>query len=59
LVWAFEDFEHNRGSAQVATVGEPHPAIVTSYHSLSDGMESLAVFTICYNQWLSKFESDI
>jgi hypothetical protein len=26
---AFEDFEHNRGSAQVATVWELHPAIVT------------------------------
>ena len=25
---AFEDFEHNRGSAQVATVWELHPAIV-------------------------------
>ena len=25
----FEDFEHNRGSAQVATVWEIHPAIVT------------------------------
>lgn len=26
---AFEDFEHNRGSAQVATLWELHPAIVT------------------------------
>lgn len=26
---AFEDFEHNRGSAQVATVWELHPAIVS------------------------------
>jgi hypothetical protein len=26
---AFEDFEHNRGSAQVATVWELHPAVVT------------------------------
>ena len=26
---AFEDFEHNRGSAQIATVWEIHPAIVT------------------------------
>jgi len=25
----FEDFEHNRGSAQVATVWEIHPAVVT------------------------------
>jgi hypothetical protein len=29
LGMAFEDFEHNRGSAQVATVWELHPAIVT------------------------------
>ena len=29
LGMAFEDFEHNRGSAQVATVWEIHPAIVT------------------------------
>jgi hypothetical protein len=28
LGMAFEDFEHNRGSAQVATVWELHPAIV-------------------------------
>lgn len=27
---AFEDFEHNRGSAQVATVWELHPAIVSA-----------------------------
>jgi len=26
---AFEDFEHNRGSAQVATLWELHPAVVT------------------------------
>jgi hypothetical protein len=26
---AFEDFDHNRGSAQVATIWELHPAIVT------------------------------
>jgi len=26
---AFEDFEHHRGSAQVATVWELHPAVVT------------------------------
>lgn len=26
---AFEDFEHNRGSAQIATVWELHPAVVT------------------------------
>ena len=26
---AFEDFEHNRGSAQVGTLWELHPAIVT------------------------------
>jgi hypothetical protein len=25
---AFEDFEHNRGSAQVATIWELHPAIL-------------------------------
>jgi hypothetical protein len=25
---AFEDFDHNRGSAQVATIWELHPAIV-------------------------------
>jgi hypothetical protein len=29
LGMAFEDFEHNRGSAQVATLWELHPAIVT------------------------------
>jgi hypothetical protein len=29
LGMAFEDFEHNRGSTQVATVWELHPAIVT------------------------------
>ena len=29
LGMAFEDFEHNRGSAQVATVWDLHPAIVT------------------------------
>lgn len=29
LGMAFEDFEHNRGSAQVATLWEIHPAIVT------------------------------
>lgn len=29
LGMAFEDFEHNRGSAQVATVWELHPAMVT------------------------------
>ncbi len=29
LGMAFEDFEHHRGSAQVATVWELHPAIVT------------------------------
>ena len=28
---AFEDFEHNRGSPQVATVWELHPAIVTVF----------------------------
>ena len=26
---AFEDFDHNRGSAQVATIWELHPAVVT------------------------------
>jgi hypothetical protein len=26
---AFEDFDHSRGSAQVATIWELHPAIVT------------------------------
>jgi len=26
---AFEDFDHNRGSVQVATIWELHPAIVT------------------------------
>jgi hypothetical protein len=25
---AFQDFEHNRGSAQVATTWEVHPAVV-------------------------------
>jgi len=29
LGMAFEDFDHNRGSAQVATIWELHPAIVT------------------------------
>jgi hypothetical protein len=29
LGMAFEDFEHNRGSAKVATVWELHPAVVT------------------------------
>ncbi len=29
LGMAFEDFEHNRGSPQIATVWELHPAIVT------------------------------
>jgi hypothetical protein len=29
LGMAFEDFEHNRGSAQVTTLWELHPAIVT------------------------------
>jgi hypothetical protein len=26
---AFRDFEHSRGSVQVATTGELHPALVT------------------------------
>jgi hypothetical protein len=29
LGMAFEDFDHNRGSAQVQTIWELHPAIVT------------------------------
>jgi hypothetical protein len=29
LGMAFEDFDHNRGSVQVATIWELHPAIVT------------------------------
>lgn len=29
LGMAFEDFDHNRGSAQIATIWELHPAIVT------------------------------
>jgi len=29
LGMAFEDFDHNRGSAQVGTIWELHPAIVT------------------------------
>ena len=29
LGMAFEDFDHNRGSAQVATISELHPTIVT------------------------------
>jgi hypothetical protein len=29
LGMAFEDFEHNRGSAQLAALWELHPAIVT------------------------------
>ena len=29
LGMAFEDFDHNRGSAQVATIWELHPAVVT------------------------------
>jgi len=29
LGMAFEDFDHNRGSVQVQTIWELHPAIVT------------------------------